>query len=163
MEKGKDFSQRRGGKRLELKAGTGLVTAMFPHKDYMEVYKSDYTFRLRSPEQLDSEEKSPDVPWVISEVSGIGSANQIVARTTIQSFEILKDKKFKSDIETKHVLYLMYESKEDLLVCEGIFKKLQLEYEEIRGKVERGELRTENGILNYFPQISELTPNATLF
>jgi len=136
---------------------------MYGLKDFMEVYKSDHTFRIQTPEILDPGETVPDIPWVVSEVPGVGSANPIVARVFVQSAEALAQKTFKTKVDDKQILELMHACKEDLLICEGVHARLKPEYLDIVGKIERKELAQEGRVLNPFPQIPDLTAHATAF
>lgn len=154
--------RHRGG-HLELKGGTGGIIGMYGLKDFIEVYKSDHTFRIQTPEILDPEETVPDIPWVVSDIPKIGSANPIVARVFIQSADALAKKTFKTKVDDRQILELMHACKEDLLVCEAIHAGLKPEALDIVGMIERKELAREGKVLNPFPQIPDLSARATAF
>lgn len=58
---------------MELKEGTGPITAAFSCGSFLEIYKQDITFRIRTPEAIDPEELNPNAPWVASPVANVGS------------------------------------------------------------------------------------------
>jgi len=136
---------------------------MYGLKDYMEVYKADHTFRIKTPEILDPEETVPNIPWIVSEFPGLGSANIIVARVFIQSAEALSQKSFKEPIDEKRILELMHACKEDLLVCESVLGKLTIEENSILEKIKRQELSLDGNAINPFPQIPDLEASVTTF
>lgn len=163
MQNRKQILPRHKGSSFELKSGTGGIIGMYGLKSFMEVYKIDHTFRIQTPEILDPEETVPDIPWVVSEIPDVGSANPIVARVFIQSADAIAQKTLKGKIDNKQILELMHACKEDLLICEDIYIRLKPEYLDILGRIERKELAQAGKALNPFPQISDLNASATAF
>ena len=49
---------------LELAGGTGGITAMCSCDEFLEVYKEDMTFRVKSPESVDPGRTNPNAPFV---------------------------------------------------------------------------------------------------
>ncbi|MEW4983922.1 MAG: hypothetical protein AB1Y26_11845 [Cycloclasticus sp.] len=51
---------------FELKEGTGPITGMQSCGEFLEMYKVDKTFRVKSPESIDPEETNPNAMWITS-------------------------------------------------------------------------------------------------
>ena len=60
---------------FELKEGTGAITAMQPCGEFLEIYKIDKTFRVKSPESIDPEETNPNALWMTAPFDDVGSGN----------------------------------------------------------------------------------------
>lgn len=163
MKKKKKNLPRHQAGRVELKGGTGGITGMYGLDKYLESYKIDHTFRTHTPESLDPDETVPDMPWVVSEVPGIGSGNPIVARVFIQSAEALKQKSFKRKTNEKKLLMLMHSCKENLLICEKAYNILLPEYEEILKRIKHEGIERDGKVLNPFPQIHDLNSHVITF
>lgn len=148
---------------VTLKGGTGGITGMYGLDKYLEIYKVDHTFRVQTPDSLDPDETVPDMPWVVSEVPGIGSGNPIVARVFIQSAKAIRQKTFKRMTDEKKLLMLMHSCKEDLLICEKAYNALISEYEQILKRIEHEGIERDGKALNPFPQIHDLSFQVTAF
>jgi len=160
--KNKNLPRHQAGS-TELKGGTGGITGMYGLDNYLEIYKVDHTFRTQTPESLDPDETVPDMPWVVSEVPGVGSGNPIVARVFIQSAEAIKQKTFKRKTDEKKLLMLMHSCKEDLLICEKAYNELLFEFEHIVKKITHEGIERDGKALNPFPQIHNLSSQVTIF
>jgi len=143
---------------FDLTEGTGPITAMCPCGEFLEIYKSDKTFRVRSPESIDPEETNPDAMWVVSPVADVGSANPIVARVLLQGHEILKSAAFDHDVNEEDVTKQLHSCKELLLACESAVNKIRTSIDEIVHQINTSGLTRDNKGrgLNPFPQVPEL-------
>jgi len=63
---------------------------LFPCSDFLEVYKSDVTFKTCSPENLDPHNINPKMQWTSSLTQNIGTNNQIVATLIVELDEFTK-------------------------------------------------------------------------
>jgi len=136
---------------------------MYGLDNYLETYKVDHTYRIQTPESLDPDKTVPDMPWVVSEVPGIGSGNPIVARIFIQSAKAVRQKTFKRKTDEKKLLMLMHSCKEDLLICEKAYNALLPQYEQILKRTEHEGIERDGKALNPFPQIYDLNSHVTAF
>lgn len=143
---------------FELKEGTGPITAMCPCGEFLEIYKVDKTFRVKSPESIDPQETNPNAMWVTSPVADVGSANPIVARVLLQGHEILKAAVFEYDVNKEAVTKQLHSCKELLLACENTAHKISTSIDSIVHQIRAGGLSQDNkgrGI-NPFPQVPDL-------
>lgn len=163
MKKSNKNLPRHQAGHVALKGGTGGITGMYGLDNYLETYKIDRTFRIQTPDSLDPDETVSDMPWVVSEVPGIGSGHPIVARVFIQSAEAIRQKTFKRKTDEKKLLMLMHSCKEDLLICEKAHNELLSEYEHILRKIAKEGIERDGKALNPFPQIHDLSSRVTVF
>lgn len=156
---------RFGGGSLEMKGGTGGITQMCFCGDFLEVYKVDATFRVQSPESLDPEETNPNMPWVVTHISDVGSGNKIVARVLLQSKEILNKAMLPSDIDKESLICILHECKELLLGCEEVASGIKAEVKEIIDKIHKKEITVDkpSRALNPFPQVQRLEDRCSMF
>ena len=143
---------------MELKEGTGGITAMIPCGDFMEMFKVDKTFRVQTPQGVDPEGKNPNAPWVAAPVDDVGSGNPIVARVFIQSYEMIKAGFIKKKVDVEGLTLKLRECKEALIACEKEAKNIIQDIDTIIDKVEKEGISTDNNGrgLNPFPHISNL-------
>src|SRR3989304_10576983 len=100
---------------FEVKEGTGPITAMCPCGEFLEIYKVDKTFRVKTPEAIDPEKMNPNAPWVASPVDDVGSSNPIVARVLLQGHEILNSAPFEGEVNKDAVTTHLHDCKESLV------------------------------------------------
>ncbi len=116
---------RDGPGSFEVIGGTGPITTMVScGKDFLEIYKTDRTFRSQSPESVDPGRTNPNAPWVHTQVAEVGSSNPIVARLFIQSSEMLKSNIFAPTVNRDAAVMHMHACKESLLAADAIAKDL---------------------------------------
>ena len=101
---------RFGAGQLELKGGTGGITAMCSCGEFLEVYKIDTTFRIHTPGSLDPETTNPNMMWVAQQVADVGSGNPVVARVLLQSDRLLRSAMLPRHIENESIIILLRES-----------------------------------------------------
>lgn len=161
----KKILPRHAAGSVELKEGTGPITAMCPCGEFLEIYKKDKTFRLRTPETIDPEETNPNVPFVSSPVDDVGSSNPIIARILLQGYEILKAAIFERPINKEAIVLKLHECKEKLVFCNKIAIKLGKLIEDIISEIEEKGIETDNQgrCLNPFPHIPDLEVDCGYF
>ncbi len=113
------------GLSVDLHEGTGPIMAMCSCGDVLEVYKSDKTFRVRTPDAFDPEVINPDAPWLASLSDDVGSSNPIVARVLLQAQDILNVAAFGGEVDTEAVLTQLHKCKESLIACERVAKRVK--------------------------------------
>lgn len=137
---------------------------MYPCKGFLEIYKKDKTFRIQTPETIDPKETNPDVPFIAGPVSDVGSANLIVARVFIQGCELFNGAIFKNNVDKDLIKHELHGIKEDLLVCESIWKNLHEEVANVISEIEVTGIPSERGrVLNPFPHIDGLNEKVASF
>ena len=138
---------------------------MCPCGEFLEIYKIDKTFRVKSPKGVDPEETNPNAPWVVSPVSDVGSANLIVARVLLQGHEILKAAAFAREVNKEAVTKQLHSCKELLLACENTAKLIGLSIERIIQHIGTSGLSKDNRGrgLNPFPQVADLETQCGTF
>lgn len=158
-------SPRHSAGSFELKEGTGPITTMCPCGDFLEIYKVDKTFRVKTPEAIDPKETNPNAPWVASPVSDVGSSNPIVARVLLQGHEILKVAAFDGGVDKDAITKQLHSCKEVLLACESIAKRVRGHIDSTVSDInERGISKDNYGrALNPFPQVPDLDTDCGTF
>lgn len=156
------WSRRKAAGGFKLEGGTGSITAMCGCKNFLEIYKKDATFRVRTPESVDPGKTNPDAPWVASMVDTVGSSSKVVARVFIQASDMFKIAMFDESIDKDEVICLLHECKESLVICEKAADRIAGQIDAIVEKITKGELGSGR-MLNPFPQVSELQGDATSY
>jgi hypothetical protein len=149
---------RHAGGSFELKEGTGPITAMCPCGEFLEIYKVDKTFRVKTPEGVDPEEINPNAPFTASPIDDIGSSNPIVARVLLQSHEILKSASFEGPVNKEAVTIHLHSCKESLIASEKTAKRVASHIDRIIEEVNKNGISSDSGgrTLNPFPQVPDL-------
>lgn len=150
---------------FELKEGTGPITAMCPCGEFLEIYKVDKTFRIKTPESIDPERTNPNALWTNSPVSDDGSSNPIIARVLLQSYDILNTASFANEVDKEAVTLHLHSCKEALLSSELLARRLISQIDEIVAKIQQvGVSKDNNGRgLNPFPQVQNLDVDCGAF
>jgi hypothetical protein len=150
--------RRHAAMSMEMKGGTSPITAMCPCGTFIEIYKRDKTFRLKSPELIDPEGINPNAPWVASPVANVGSSNLIIARVLLQAKQMLDAAMIEGPFDKDATISKLHACKESLLACEKVAHRIAQNIDEIVKLIsEHGVARDNRGWgLNPFPQASEL-------
>lgn len=150
---------------LDLHGGTGGITAMCSCGDFLEVYKEDMTFRVKSPESIDPGRTNPNAPFVAAVSDSVGSASPAVARVLLQGRDILESAIFKEKIDKPGIVQVLHACKEALVVCEKVAARVASQVDTIIEDIKAsGVKRDSRGrALNPFPQVSDLESEATAF
>lgn len=150
---------------VELKEGTGPITAVCPCGEFVEIYKVDKTFRVKTPEAIDPEETNPNAPWVASPVDDVGSSNPIVARVLLQGHEILNSAPFEGEVNKDAATKHLHRCKESLLACEKTAKRVGYHIDRVVNEVTAQGISTDSGgrALNPFPQVPDLDSDCGTF
>lgn len=162
MKFNKDAPRYRAG-HGELISGTGGITRMCPAGDFIEFYKIDKTFRIYTPEDLDPKEVDPNMPWMSKPVADVGSANSVVARVFIQSWEAIKNTPLKDDVNKEDVLRCMHRCKELLLICTDRHVSINNEVEQICEMIQKKKLKSKGRHVESFPQVEKLEERCAEF
>lgn len=143
---------------FEVKGGTGEITRMCVVDGCLEIYKIDKTFRAISPDGMDPEKTNPNMPWVITEHSDVGSAHPVVARILLQSEDILKSTLFEREVAKEAILSILHDTKEQILVCEKIYIDLSGEMFQIEKPIQENGVEMDDRMrsINPFPKITNL-------
>jgi hypothetical protein len=143
---------------MELKEGTGPITTMCSCGSFLEIYKENKTFRVRTPESIDPEETNPNAPWVASPVADVGSSNLSIARVLLQSRQMLDSAMFDGKLDKDAVILQLHTCKEALVACEKIARRLETNIDAIVTQItEHGIAKDNHGRgLNPFPQVQDL-------
>jgi len=150
---------------LELKEGTGGITAMCPCDEFLEVFKEDITFRIRTPESIDPKRTNPKALFVAEVADTVGSASPVIARVFLQGHEILEAAMFQGPIDKKAVMRVLHGIKESLIVCEKVAKRVASHVDSIVANIQTGGLAPtkRSRALNPFPQVPDLVTEATTY
>lgn len=133
--------------------------------EFLEIYKVDKTFRVRTPESIDPADTNQNAPWVASPVSDVGSANTIVARVLLQGHEILKAAAFDGEVDKDAITKQLHSCKETLLACERMAEGVGGHIDRIIADIAKlGISRDNHGrALNPFPQVPHLDTDCGTF
>tara|TARA_R110000823_G_C15930190_1_gene499428 strand:+ start:99 stop:1067 length:969 start_codon:yes stop_codon:yes gene_type:complete len=150
---------------FELKEGTGPLTGMQSCGEFLEIYKVDKTFRVKSPESIDPDETNPNAMWITSPVDDVGTGNPIVARAFLQNCEMLKAGVFERKIDNDEVIMTLHGCKEALVTCDKIFNRINQSVSEICQKIEDSGIERDNHGrgFNPFPQVENLDTDCGTF
>lgn len=138
---------------VELKSGTGPITAMCPLDGLMEIYKRDATFQLRSPENIDPDRTNPNAVSTVAQTADVGSANPVVARVLLQGHEMLKDALFARPIDTQSLLRELYACKEALLNCYRVSVRVNEAVNSAIGRHSQGFTVGHGRVIDAFPTV----------
>ena len=150
---------------LELHGGTGSITAMCSCGEFLEVYKEDTTFRVKTPESIDPGRTNPNAPFVAAVSASVGSSSPAVARVLLQGHDILEMAILEQKIDKPAVVQVLHACKESLVVCEKVTRRVASQVDKIIAEIQAsGVKRDSRGrALNPFPQVPDLESDATAF
>lgn len=149
-----------GGFKLD--GGTGPITGMCNCGEFMEIYKVNTTFRIKSPEAIDPERTNPHAPWVNSIEEGVGSGHHAVARVLMQGRQLLDGGIFSPALEKEAIVRLLHSIKEELVACDRVASRVRNSVESIVVQIQ-GSATPPQRMLSPFPQVSDLDGEATTF
>ncbi|WP_374403996.1 hypothetical protein [Niveibacterium sp.] len=143
---------------MELNGGTGPIKHMISFGSFMEVYKADKTFRIRTPDSVDPSNSDPNAPWLVQDTAAVGCAHPIVARLIIQSRRFLKEVVVTRKIDDNAALDILHRAKEGLLACEAAMLKLHKAVHTIVDAVDAEGVRWSKDAraINPFPHVNDL-------
>jgi hypothetical protein len=161
----KTLGSRHLGGSVELKEGTGQLTAMCACGDFLEMYKADKTFRVKTPESIDPDETNPNCPWIASPVSDVGSSSPIVARVLLQGRQILESAALEVNVDKEAVVMKLHACKECLVVCENVSRIVVGHIERIINEINAKGVPVGGAgrVLNPFPQVPNLEADCGIF
>jgi len=151
---------------FDLHGGTGGITAMCSCREFLEVYKEDVTFRIRTPESIDPDRTNPNAGFVAAMTDTVGSTSPAVARILLQGCEIFEAAALTRAVDKSAVVQTLHACKEEVVVCEKVAGRVAGRVDAIVAEVEAaGGLKRERRgrALNPFPQVPDLDSDATSF
>jgi hypothetical protein len=142
----------------ELIGGTGPITGVCSMGSFLEMYKQDKTFHIRSPESIDPEEINPNAPWVTSSVADVGSSSLSVTRVLLQSRAMLDAAMIDGPFDKAAVLASLHSCKEALVSCETLAERICGSILHITRQISADGIPSDNQGrgLNPFPQVANL-------
>lgn len=158
-------SRRDQAGQVKLVEGTGPITKMLPMGEFLEIYKRDITFRVRTPDSIDPDRTNADLPWVTSPVAWVGSSHPAIARVLIQSGELLDHATLVSNWQKQDVMLHLHASKETLLACDAIASRVAAKVNNIVELIQSTGLSIDSSGhgLNPFPHVEELDLDCVAF
>lgn len=165
MRQKKNIMPRHSASSMELKEGTVPITAMCPCGEFLEIYKVDKTFRVRSPESTDPDETNPYMPWITSPVDDVGSSSPIISLVLLQGYEILNAALFEKNIDKEVIIKILHSCKESLVACEKVTNRIAHQVDRIINQINtQGISKDRSGLgLNPFPQVIDLDTECGIF
>jgi hypothetical protein len=133
--------------------------------DFMEVYKEDMTFRVRTPESIDPDRTNPHAPFVAAVSDSVGSASPVVARVLLQGRAIVETAILDQKVDKAAIAQVLHTCKEALVVCEKIGVRISSRIHDIVEEIRTSGIKRDSrgAALNPFPQVPELELDATAF
>jgi hypothetical protein len=133
--------------------------------DFLEVYKEDVTFRIRTPESIDPKRTNPRALFVAAVADTVGSSSPVVARVLLQGRDILESAMFERPVDKAGVVRVLYAIKESLVVCEKVTRRVAAHIDGIVEKIRTVGLTPQKRgrALNPFPQVPDLETDAATF
>lgn len=150
---------------LELQGGTGGITAICSCAEFLEVYKEDVTFRVRTPESIDPGRTNPNAPFVAAMSDSVGSSSPAVARILLQGRDILDAASLEPRVDKPAVVQALHSCKEAVVICEKVAARVAGRVDAIVGEIQAsGVKRDSRGrALNPFPQVPDLDSDVSTF
>ena len=150
---------------VQLLGGTGTIVHMVGLTHFLEVFKTDTTFRIQTPEAVDPENTNPSAPWVVTRIDGIGASSPAIARVLLQGHDMLNAGMFVSGFDKDAVLNQLHSCKEQIVICEQLASRLTGRIEETIGRIQESGIDRDNRgrALNPLPQTQDLVADATTF
>jgi hypothetical protein len=132
---------------------------------FLEVYKEDTTFRVKTPDSIDPGRTNPNAPFVAAVSDTVGSSSPTVARVLLQGRDILEVAIFERQIDKADVMQTLHACKESLIVCEKTARRVGSAVDKIIEQIQTSgvERDSRSRALNPFPQVLELDSDATAF
>ena len=157
-EASKKVLPRHAAGSAELIGGTGPITGMCSMGSFLEMYKQDKTFHIRTPESVDPEETNPNAPWVTSSVADVGSSSLSVARVLLQSRGMLDAAMIDEPFDKTAALFSLHSCKEALVSCEILAERVRGSILDITRQINNNGIPRDNQGrgLNPFPQVANL-------
>jgi len=153
---------RDAGGSIEITEGTGPIRAMVSTGELLEIYKSDKTFRLETPETIDPARTNPNAPFVVTRVHDVGTSNRIVARVLLQADQILTSALVADQEKVNSVRKQLHACKEHLLRCEAVANHLRVKMDKVQERV--NQLQSGNArLINPLPQVDGLEADCGTF
>ena len=154
---------RDAGGSIEIEEGTGPIRAMITTGELLEVYKSDKTFRVTTPETIDPERTNPNAPFVVTATQDVGTSNPIVARVLLQGDQMLNFT-LMSQGERDAVRKQLHQCKELLVRCEICANRLHSKVKAVEDGLKQRGIPVKGGrVLNPFPQVDDLETDCSSF
>jgi hypothetical protein len=150
---------------VELHGGTGDILHMVGLKNFLEVYKTDMTFRIQTPQTVDPQNTNPNAPWVVTRIDGVGASSFAVARGFLQGHNMLQQDAFVHELDKDTTLNQLHACKEQLVICEQTATRVAGRIEEIISRIQTSGISRDNHgrALNPFPQVQDLVADTTVF
>ncbi len=149
---------------LDLDGGTGGITAMCSCGEFLEVYKQDVTFRIKTPETIDPGRTNPHAPFVAAVADTVGSSSPAVARVLLQGRDIVEAVIFERQVDKAGVVQALHSCKEAIVACEKVALRVGVSVDAIIEEIRTGGVkRDRGGALNPFPQVIDLDSDTTAF
>lgn len=144
--------------KMELTGGTGPIKHMISFGGFLEAYKSNKTFRIRSPNSVDPSNSDPNAPWLVQDTADVGCAHPIVARLIIQSDTFLNGVVVTRKFDKESVLGNLHQAKDSLLACEAAMLKLHRAVSVVVDAVDAEGVRWSKDAraINPFPHVNDL-------
>ena len=143
----------------------GPILKLCTLPDCLEVYTSNATLVMKSPETIDPGRTNPNAMWVYVKIADVGASMPAVARTFLTASEILKAVRLDYLVDSTPALLQMHKIKNTLVTCTNIAEKIdldmQIESEKLRESA--AKLMPNARSLPYFPAVSDLNERATTF
>ncbi|WP_415713480.1 hypothetical protein [Maridesulfovibrio sp.] len=142
--------------------GSGPIIHIIGTDDILEVFKQDCIIKITLPESVDPEDINPKAPATKQEVcSDIGAADFVVARTLIQTEELIKGLHLQNRIDKNKLLDAMRVCRDHLIAAYNIAFHLSLDiYEATNSYIENGSSQDR---VKKIPQINDLTTKSHNF
>lgn len=130
---------------LDLHGGTGSITAMCSCGEFLEVYKEDVTFRVKTPETIDPGRTNPNAPFVAAIADTVGSSHPAVARILLQRRDIVEAVVFERQIDKAAVVKELYQCKESIIACDTVARRVASSVDRIIQDINTGGVNRDSG------------------
>lgn len=133
--------------------------------EFLEVYKEDTTFRIKTPESIDPDRTNPNAPFVAAVSDSVGSSSRAVARVLLQGRDILETAILQQKVDKPSIVQVLHACKESLVVCEKVAERVASQVDRITKEIQTAGIKRDGrgGALNPFPQVPDLESEATSF
>jgi hypothetical protein len=158
-------SSRESAGSMTFKEGDGPIMRMVSCGDFMEVYKRNATFQVKTPDAIDPQKTNPNAPWTATHFPDIGCAHPIVARLMIGTDDMVKQALFKNETNKDAITLHAQQLKELLLACDAIAVRINADVEKIIAQVKAAGVKSDNHgrAINPLPQVPNLPVDCQTF
>ncbi len=148
----------------DAESGNDSIQYLISIDNKMYAFMESGIFLIQTAEAIDPKNEFPETRHNYQKVAAIGTRNSFIARSIIQSKQILYSSIFEPKLDTEKILKKVWNCTELLINCESIHFKL---YQDVLKMMPLCDKIVEEGkkatVIKTLPQINDLNSNVGIF